>query len=278
MNAIPIVCHAESDEIWEEFIQFNPKFSTLVHLNRNNVKHHFKQDSDVMSLVKETIGAGLAELKRISALKIRGKLSWFDKETKNLLAAVFVVQDCQIVSEYRKSVKNERMDLARIVIDPDQTGIELHTSVFSCDYKAKREFTQLKELKMAMHVKSGSQNVKIDVGLNETLSNHRYRKYFKLFCSSLYCIENILFFEEYLNFKEKKDWKIAGQILDVFFTQGLMFEINTKGSLVTEARLKVVHYDETAFDDIVNELKMELLCHLFRDFQESNLYSQMLEN
>lgn len=296
LNIVPIVCHEETDETWEEFVDLssaNKKFGELLHLNRTKWNKNFKLESSVGSLIMETLGAGLQELKRLKSNGIKGKLSWFKDETKNLLAAVFVVANSQIVSEYRKSTKHERIDLAKVVIEPN-LAIEVHTSYYSCDYvkksNIKRSSKDLSEKRRRSRYETlkaqdeqlqelGKLFEKNELTLKDVLGNDSYRQHFKMFCLNQFCIENIIFFEETAKYKasdKEKRRSIGENILNTFFVRDGIFEINTNDHFIDDAKKKIFENDEDAFDQILKEVQTEILTTVFNDFKKSAGYITMI--
>lgn len=264
-------------------------------------------DKTVFSLIKQTLGAGLNELKRLKSNGVKGKMSWWTEENKSTLAAVFVVADSKIIHEFKKSERSERFDLAKIIIDPNKEGIEIHTSYYQCDYWKKKKRNSLnrrnsleKSPLMGMYEKSkeltsprskeltsprslSSLTLKyIDsqtVTLKDVLENDTYREYFKVYTLSKFCVENVLFIEEvykYKNLAKEKRKSFGNSIMDLFFENGSSYELNTNQDLKIKAKNGVENGEDEAFDEVIAELTNTVLLGMFKDFKDSTLYVDML--
>lgn len=292
LNVVPVVCHAETNQVWNEFVQLtdnNRKFEELLHLERTKWNKYFKLESSVSSLILETLGSGIQELKRLKANGIKGKLSWFSEETKDLLAAIFVVANSKIVSEYRKTSKSERFDLAKLAID-DSFSISVHTSYYYCDYFKKKT---VKRLSKEIAEKKRSRNSDIEketelrvlqntdllnMKLLDVLENEKYRQYFKMFCMNQFCIENIIFYEEVLKYKNIPEHrKLLGEnIINTFFIKDSLYEINTTEKLMQDTRERVKKNEKNAFDEILTEIQTDILLNVFKEFKNSASFITML--
>jgi hypothetical protein len=146
LNVIPIIVHNESQEVYEKWSQENEKtkeFSKeLLHLQRTKeIKNHFKlRKSHWLKMAAfdfPTNPQFITELKRLASLGIGTFTKYANDETLGILAACYVISDCKVISQYSKDFKFQRFDLARIVIDTDGTGIEVHTDIYSCERPKK---------------------------------------------------------------------------------------------------------------------------------------------
>lgn len=292
LNIVPVICHEESNEVWQEFIELgekNKRFSELLHLERTPFNKHFKLDSTIGSFIIETLGVGIEELKRLKKKGIKGKFSWWNEETKNLLAAVFLVSKSKVISEYRKSLKNERIDLARLVID-QKTVLELHTSYYYCDYFKKKSYKNLSKEDKESISKVSFQELKLsdqklkkldlpNMTLKELLENDHYRQQFKMFCLAQFCVEYLMFYEEVLKFKnsDKQDRKYLGEdIYNTFLLKDSIQEIWTKSKLIQNASQKLKENDPESFDEIVKDVEETVLENTFKNFKVTSGYATML--
>jgi hypothetical protein len=146
LNVIPIIVHNESQDIYEKWSQENEKtkeFSKeLLHLQRTKeIKNHFKlRKSHWLKMATfdfPTNPQFITELKRLASLGIGTFTKYANDETLGILAACYVINDCKVISQYSKDYKFQRFDLARIVIDTNGTGIEVHTDIYSCERPKK---------------------------------------------------------------------------------------------------------------------------------------------
>jgi hypothetical protein len=61
------------------------------------------------------------------------------KEQLNITRAIFLIDKKKVVSEYRPDVPYERIDFAKIVIDPDnQTEITIRNTIFECEMPKRK--------------------------------------------------------------------------------------------------------------------------------------------
>eukprot|EP01080_Neovahlkampfia_damariscottae_P007434 gene7434-11757_t len=151
LNVIPIVVHNENQKTFDEWAQESERTQLIskqiLHLQRTKeIKKYFKMRSvSVLSLLtveafatSANQNAGL-EAKRLTGRGLKGLVKFVTKETAALLAGCYVVSNSEVISEFGKERKHQRFDLARIVIDTDGTGIEVHTDIYSCQIQKKKK-------------------------------------------------------------------------------------------------------------------------------------------
>jgi hypothetical protein len=195
------------------------------------------------------------------------------------LAACFVISDCKVISHFSKESKHQRFDLARIVIDTDGTGIEVHTNIYSCDYSGikkekkekKIEIQETQELKKLTSTKSG----KVEkMKMEQVLENPKCRKFLKAFCTREYAVENLIFYEEVKEFKElnlKERKERSENILKLFIisTEDCIYQINTTKKLINKVLERVEECPEDLFDEMVEDLIVQTLCTVYTGISKS---------
>jgi hypothetical protein len=302
LNTIPVICHGESNEKYGEFIQTNErtkKYEIFKHLDRNDFVEDFKLEKEnpfvqMLSYAK----SGLSELRRLSGLGVKSIDTLAKPERP--LAACFVIQDSKVVSEYRKEHKYQRFDVARIVLDTDGFGIEIHTSVFQCEIPKKEKLIKPQNTSVLIRKdsisKSGTfsrigsflksprnQKEKAQPDLKEVLMNPSYLSYFKLFATQEFNVENIIFFEEVTLFRLCSDEKLKGraiQIKESFLCSDSAYEINTSQKLikVVESKIENEEFDVEMFDKILSDLEFAVFTDMFSRFSLSEMYEQMIDD
>jgi hypothetical protein len=297
LNCVPVIAHEEGYEKYEKFINSSEetkKFKDLLHLERKSVSKHFKlKNFNKLSETAAFIKRGLSEMKRLKGLGLKNEPSYFTKETETLLAAVFVVYDNKVISEYRKEHKYQRFDVARILIDTDGRGIEVRTSIFECTIPKKKEekklMTQVSMSKLTKTVvrkssffgpKEVIKEKKHELVLDEVLKNQQYFKYFKLYATNEFSVENVIFFEEvelYRKMKEDERIEHAEKMIETFLSADSIYELNTSKKLVDLMKIeKEKECGEELFDPILKDVKMSNLSDTFGRFIISDLFQEML--
>ena len=219
------------------------------------------------------------------------------------MAAVFVVQDRKIISEYRKQYKYQRFDIARILIDTNGNSIEIHTSIFECEIRKKiKNKTKLKKTESLKKITCDKKLVeKIErprrksftifekktkskeLGINDILQNPTRLKFFKLFAAKECSVENIIFFEEVQNFKlldDKKREERVIQMMEIFFESDSIHEINVSRIflIALKERLEKKDFGDDFFDFVLSEVIQTNLLDTFRRFKISVLFQEMKQN
>eukprot|EP01080_Neovahlkampfia_damariscottae_P002736 gene2736-4145_t len=319
MNCVPLIAHEEDYKTYDKFLnssEITKKFSSMLHIERKSFVKYFKlQHFEIFSETYNFLMRGLSEISRISKLGYTNEMEYYVPGTEQILAAVFVVENQKIISEYRKEHKFQRFDIARILIDTDGNGIEVHTSIFECDIPKKKlskksSFTNgiISLTESIMSPKKETSNVvsptppaqkeqssifsffskKSDVvkeeflKLSEVLNDKNNLKYFKLFATSEYSVENVLFYEEIQNYKKLKEDKRndrAAKLMDFFFQEDSIYEINISKKFITEIEENIskgncsVDLFDKALIDVVNSN----LSDTYQRFKFSEVYQEMIQ-
>jgi hypothetical protein len=363
LNVIPIVVHNENDQTYEEWALESEKTRSisqeLLHLQRTKeVKKYFKMKSvSVMKLLTAesfpTLGnvSASVEIKRLAKLGLKNIVKYVTNETATLLASCFVIADCKVISHFGKDRKYQRFDLARIVIDTDGTGIEVHTDIYSCDYTAIRN--KKKELKLIelekrekeilnieteyefekekltfkynqdlenlkskydslieekkkekdsflnpeqvqvvvkekkKSSKSSEKSIKEEkvekLKMSEVLQNPKLRKFFKTFCAREYAVENVIFYEEVMEFQKlnlNKRIERCQNILKLFVVPGddCVYQINSTGKLLKLLKERQEECPVDLFDVILQDLINETMTNVYMRFLTSDIYQDMINS
>ena len=348
MNCIPVIAHEEDYETYDTFINSSPQtkiFSDILHMERKQFGKRFHlKGSTIIEEAISVLRKGYAEAYRLMKMGYKNELTYLPKgELGIILAAVFVVEEQKIISEYRKEHKFQRFDLARILIDTDGNGIEIHTSIFECDIPKKKKPTlsdqlengeafirrtfslssiekneiisndkiEIKNEKKTIPVRSYSARIEkrtsfinVSFGSNLTKSNSflsrkptkvvekqielmdvlekkSFLKFFKLFATKEYSVENVVFYEEVQTYKkitdEKKKKIRIDQMMSTFFDSDSMHEINTSKKLITSLKEEIEknNFSDDFFDSILTDVIQTNLSDTFQRFKNSELFKEM---
>jgi hypothetical protein len=362
LNVIPIVVHNENDQTYEEWALESEKTRSisqeLLHLQRTKeVKKYFKMKSvSVMKLLTAesfpTVGnvSAAVEIKRLAKCGLKNLVKYVTNETATLLASCFVVADCKVISHFGKDRKYQRFDLARIVIDTDGNGIEVHTDIYSCDYsvirKKKKELKLIEiekrekellnieteyefekekltfkynqdlenlktkydslieekkrekeiivnpEMNQVVIVKEKKNKSKSEKGIkeevkveklkmSEVLGNPKLRKFFKTFCAREYAVENVIFYEEVMQFQKLNlDKRVdrAQKILKLFVvpSDDCVYQINSSSKLLQLLKEKLEECPTDLFDVILQDLINETISNVYMRYLTSDIYQDMV--
>ena len=110
-------------------------------------------------------------------------------------------------------------------------------------------------------------------------------KYFKLFATKEYSVENIVFFEEvqmYKELNEEKRIERGKSIMENFFQFDSVNEINTSRKYVIEMKNKIKEGEENFskdfFDSVLLDVIQTNLSDTFQRFKFSELFREMKQN
>ena len=116
--------------------------------------------------------------------------------------------------------------------------------------------------------------------LEDILKNQHHLELFLKFANLEHSIENVLFFQDVLNFKENNENdldKLAegiDAIMDQYFKPDAIYEINTSRKFVIKMEEKRIERDFTNqfFDEVLNDVIQTNLSDTFQRFKFSELY------
>eukprot|EP01080_Neovahlkampfia_damariscottae_P001881 gene1881-1022_t len=291
LNVIPVICHHEDNATYEQFLNETPskqRFKTFAHLERKKWNEYFKMESvkdlDLTFDIAMKNG-GDKETERIMKEDLKLQYEVLTEETVALLAAVFVVSNEKIISEYRKEHKHQRFDIATVCIDSNNEnniGIDLHTSLFDCELikKTKPKPFIFKKKIFEENEKNQNHSKCIEIPINFVLLNSNYLRFFKLFCTKQHCVENIIFFEEILNYKKlstKERQKRSQQIFGVFFNEDSIYELKIEKKMLKLIKNGLNESSIELFDEYLTYLTDNIIIDIYKRFKLSNSYQSMIE-
>ena len=116
--------------------------------------------------------------------------------------------------------------------------------------------------------------------LEYVLKDERSLKYFKIYASREYSVENIILFEEiqiYKTLVENKRKIRSKQMMEIFFQKDSIHEINTSNRFikVLERRIKEEDFSIDLFDIVLIDVIQNNLMDTFSRFQISELHEEM---
>ena len=116
--------------------------------------------------------------------------------------------------------------------------------------------------------------------LEYVLNDERSLKYFKIYASREYSVENIILFEEiqiYKTLDENKRKIRSKQMMEIFFQKDSIHEINTSNRFikVLERRIKEEDFSIDLFDIVLYDVIQNNLMDTFSRFQISELHEEM---
>lgn len=278
LNTVVIICYQESYKDYQNFLNEKPKFAELYSLQQNPFKKYFNLKNmsffEVVGNMYKTFD-GLIKLQSYGVTPSLSQLTSLSYQEQTQLSAIFVVYDKKVISEVHKKNMTDRFDVARIALDPDQFGIQVHTSIFNCERikKPKIDKKEIIKVKETTLKNINSSKYKRDFTKEDIFSHPVYYKFFKLFATKEWNIENLLFYEavkEYQQMKEDERKVRVQEILDTFFTEGSDYEININKSAID--KVKNINTPEK---DIFNEILSEVIYSSINPCLERFLSSEL---
>jgi hypothetical protein len=127
-NIIPVVCHKEKNEIYQEFLESNErvkKYSTFKHLESNEFEKEFKVEKETSSLW-EFAQHGMMEYARLRSIGISPIYKVISQGEENILSCIFIIKNDKVVFEYRKTNNYQRFDFNLIKDFIGEIGIKLN--------------------------------------------------------------------------------------------------------------------------------------------------------
>lgn len=118
-----------------------------------------------------------------------------------------------------------------------------------------------------------------EIDLDYVLTNPTARRFFKVYCSKEFSIENILFLEHVEKYEKAKDRKsLAKSIIKSFLTENAVNELNVNSGI--KEKIKERFSKEGAVQDlfleIIQELKYSVIRDTFIRFSQSKLFDEMV--
>lgn len=297
MNIVVVICYQETKKTYETFIKANPRFEPIYSLYQTPFQKYFNMT--YFNLIKEATINTYKWLIPFYNLSTNGSFPALSYTTsvsfkeQSLLAAVFVIHNNKIISEVHKKEMSESFDLARIIIDPDNFGIKVHSSVFECQRIKKPKIDK----KDVVHIKNSyktpgtsciptKEQAEFEDGsdfqrnflLEDVLSNDKYKNYFKMHMTKEYDVENFIFLEEVglykaLNDENKK--KRASEMYEYFFSEGCENELNFSVENKKTLKSNIESGDEKLFDGMIGEIMTNSIKPSFERFLKGELVIDM---
>lgn len=296
MNTLIVICYQEEPEVFQQFIKEYSKFEPLYRLYSPPFQEEFKiEHFSILSHILNKNIAWFIGYYNITSYGVNPPLKDFGSKTdshqQKLLAAIFVVQDNKIVNECRKQDMSDHFDLARIIIDPDNFGIQYNTSLLDIDRvkspKIKKEkIVKLKTKPLKKEFRNSClapsdpdiDDFPLTFEIQDILSNDKYRKYFKTHMVKEYDSENLLFYEEvqsYKNLTKETRIKFSKVMFNVFLSQGSIYELNCGKSLRKKIEGNLDSGNEDLFDELLGEITKNSILPSFERFLKSDLLIEM---
>ena len=119
-----------------------------------------------------------------------------------------------------------------------------------------------------------------EITLQDVLLDPQYLKYFKLYATREFSIENIIFYQEIFQYKkmDESQRKIYAPILaKVFFSNEAIHEININGECTRQILENQKEGAIDLFDEVAKYLYFNNLCDIFSRFKWSDLFYEMTE-
>jgi hypothetical protein len=277
MNIIPMVIHTESNSKFEEMIsssETTQKFATLLHMERQDFMKDFNFNPNNLIEELRNIDEKVPEVQRLKNAGLKILTNLFPEIAS--MPGCFLIYKQKVIAQYKKDKLHQRFDLGRLVLDTDGFWERYNFSVFD---SLKKNQTPMKKKKLSFqHIvspryfkKKGSLDFiptgkqEKEIKLQDVFNEPHYFRFFKLFSTDEYCVENILFYEEVQRYKrldEIERPKYANQIFDAFFTEDSVHEINCSREIKLKLKENFEKYEKELFDDAVKDMFFSVFCSL----------------
>lgn len=119
-----------------------------------------------------------------------------------------------------------------------------------------------------------------DINVREVIKDRKSRRFFKLYASKEFSVENILFWEEVQKYKASKNKKQhAEQILQNFLSRDAIYELNINRKLIEKVKEKLEKEGPTTtlFDKVVLEIETTVMQDTYGRFRKSALFKEMVQ-
>ncbi len=282
LNTIPVICHPESEEFFQEFCAKHPK-KFYLHPEMIRLAH-------VSMETKHQLGIGSASLmKHLKAMPMNFKLAIKEHRVMHIPFslglekmksdfAMFLVEKSQVINRVIFHSFCDRPDYAKFVLD-----LDFYFDVNAGDYQARIEQLFPKLLSLLKQDKRASlfdqkefqlrHNSLDSISLDTILDVEQNRKLFKRFTMKEHSLENVLFVEQVMEYKklqqEEERQVKAKQILNSFFGTNSLFQININEEVTKHIQESIDSCSPKPdlFDDVLTELKSTVLADSFMRFK-----------
>jgi peroxiredoxin len=144
LNTMPIIIYKEKKEDFEEYLdqdERTQRYKILMTMKNEGYWKEFGLKRLNTDKIKKNQNRILSEKERIKQRDITpGKLT-ISEDLATVAKAIFIIKNERVVSQYLADVPYGRIDIAKVVLDPDNLiGLQIKNSVFECKIP-KRKFT-----------------------------------------------------------------------------------------------------------------------------------------
>lgn len=310
LNVVPVILYNEETEDYKNWVENNTKYDSF----------------DIFYSMKQGKFTKIFEIQPINRLLYIGNLHFIreklrlnklgflvnkilKKKVPSQLATAFVIYQDQIISEYRPATPDERFDFTKIIIDPENFGISVSSSILECTFipkrKRKRIIKKIEEIEkieidkeetkkeeiqtektlekknsfFSFFSKSSKNEEKKEITLQDVLSNDLYRKYFKVHITKEFAVENLVFWEEVQIYKEIKDENVRKErivkMIDIFFQENSIYEVNTSKKRIKEITDNKDKADINIFQEVENDVYESCFIDAFIRFSATEEFVEM---
>jgi hypothetical protein len=194
------------------------------------------------------------------------------------LAGVFLIKDQKIINEYKLENSFDIPDFLKIIIDPDEDGICIQTSVFECKKLGKKKSSFSKRSSKLNLDKLVSDESVFIISLNDLLNTPKYRKHFKYYLIQDKSLENMLFLEEVEIYKQLgfEERKVRSEMIYSYFIEtNSLYEINISNELKIDI-LENMKFAKLDLFDVLYEYTKKNMIDSYMRFITTDSYFNML--
>eukprot|EP01080_Neovahlkampfia_damariscottae_P008345 gene8345-170_t len=297
LNAVPIIFHQEDPKTVKKYFENNKK-----DINANYLPFAYASKSlnDVLGIGSASLGSHIEAIMKGNMLGLvlgpKKRVFTIPTKVRNPMSqfAAVSIENGIVKKKVVYSTLYKRVDFGLFMNDIGSTlvskkNVQRLMNLFPNIVDSKIE-------NQTNTVDRKSTNIDNNEGeIEKTLSDEIGRFYLKAFASNEYSVENILIYEEISFFKGmplQKNFTIESQIEKAkeiyknFIVEGSMMELNITRNLAKDYENRIEQFEShheknedlsKFFDDLMKEVRMEILGDTFGRFKKSRYYDEYLD-
>eukprot|EP01080_Neovahlkampfia_damariscottae_P003970 gene3970-7226_t len=303
MNTIPVIGHQQNHESAVKYFQSNkdPISKTLPFCRIG------KEEREILGLTNSPLSEHMKTMKKnLSAVIYDNRFFSAPTDVVSPLTAfgVFSIENNKITKKLIYKDFTKKLNFGKILQEGMTEYQYQDDEEDEDDKKEEKKFNQIFELFKDLDIqklkeetakkqetsifKKDKEDIefeKLEKEMNEVLYDDAKRYYFRVFTTNEFVSETLMFYEEVLIYKSipseqfKKRKKIFEKIYHNFISDAGISQIIISNKNVTPISTILLEgkkdsFKDEVFDDVIVELKKNLMVDLFSRYKESSLYEE----
>lgn len=304
-SCIPVLVHMETEESIAEY------YSTTERKKEFLSMHRMRQTDEIMKyfgINQQSILAGVASALKFTFIsKMRGFMvdegfvndqkefltnqpktdsGKFDVEKSVRLSSVFVIGDCKVIFHVAASNADDRIDIARIVVEYATQDMlnDLVESKYSkkLNNKPRPMLPAFEGKTLRLNCITPEVRPETDLELAQFLTTPSDFLLLKIWMTKEYNCENLIFYSHVMHYRQISDKnlriKSAKLMYDTFFNKESVLQLNVTKRENEEIHSHLSDPKVDLFNEVLQTNIMNSIAESFARFKLSDLYAERLSN